>query len=130
MTELVFFAAVAALVGWLVRSGQRRRSAASAAGEAVAVPGLLKGPGQGARWRAGRLVIGAEPPLWRPSGGGQELALPADLRPAGTRPPTLREAIRFNPRARVVACESAEGPVLIAVLPEELEQVLGALERG
>lgn len=130
MTELVFFAAVAALVGWLVRSGQRRRSAAFAPGEVVAVPGLLKGPGRGARWRAGRLVIGAEPPVWRPSRGGQELALPADLRPTGTRPPTLREAVRFNPRARVVACESAEGPVLIAVLPEELEQVLGALERG
>ncbi|MFJ9825457.1 hypothetical protein ACIRSU_13970 [Streptomyces sp. NPDC101160] len=130
MIELIFLAAFAALVGWLVNRKQRRRSDAFAAGEVVAVPGLLKGPGQGARWRAGRLVIGAEPPVWRPSRGGPELALPADLRPAGTRPPTLREAIRFNPRARVVACESAAGPVLIAVLPEELERVLGALERG
>ncbi|MEU8620995.1 hypothetical protein [Streptomyces sp. NPDC048623] len=127
MTELLFFVPLAVLVGLLVRAGQRRRAAALADGGTAAVPVMFR---QGSRWRAGRLVIGAEPLVWRPFARAGEVVLPAELRVAGTRPPTVREAVRLNPRLRIVACESAGGPVLLAVLPEELERVLGALERG
>lgn len=127
MTELLFFLPLALLVAWLVRGGQRRRAAALADGGAAAVPVMLR---QGSRWRAGRLLIGAEPLVWRPFARGGEIVLPVGLRVVGTRPATVREAVRLNPRARIVACESADGPVLFAVLPEELEPVLGALERG
>ncbi|WP_370415057.1 hypothetical protein [Streptomyces fradiae] len=127
MTELLFFLPFVLLVGWLVRGGQRRRAAALADGGTAAVPVLLR---QGSRWRPGRLVIGARPLVWRPFARGGEVVLPAELRVTGTRRPTVREAVRLNPLARIVACESAAGPVLLAVMPEELEPVLGALERG
>ncbi|MCX2181661.1 hypothetical protein KV205_14135 [Streptomyces sp. SKN60] len=127
MTELLFFLPFVLLVGWLVRGGQRRRAAALADGGTAAVPVLFR---QGSRWRQGRLVIGAQPLVWRPFARGGEVVLPAELRVVGTRRPTVREAVRLNPLARIVACESAAGPVLLAVMPEELEPVLGALERG
>ncbi|MET8503604.1 hypothetical protein ABZV60_02985 [Streptomyces sp. NPDC004787] len=127
MTELLFFLPLALFLGWLVRAGQRRRAAALADGGVAAVPVMLR---QGARWRPGRLVVGAEPLVWRPFGRGAEVVLPAGPRVTGTRRPTLREAVRLNPRARIVTCGSDAGPLHLAVLPEELEAVLGALESG
>ncbi|MFG3111454.1 AbrB/MazE/SpoVT family DNA-binding domain-containing protein [Streptomyces tendae] len=129
MIELVLGAVAAALVGWLMRRKRQQRSTAIAAGEQTGVPCLLKWPAQGSRWRAGRVLIGAGPLVWKPSFGKQEAALPAGLRRTGMRSPSLREAVSLNPRSRIVECESSDGEVvLIAVVPEELDHVIKALE--
>ncbi|WP_399895316.1 hypothetical protein ACGH7X_39150 [Streptomyces sp. BBFR51] len=60
--------------------------------------------------------------------GKQEAALPADLCQAGVRSPSLGEAVAVNPGSRIVECESSDGEVLIAVMPEELHHVIKALE--
>ncbi|MGW4271483.1 hypothetical protein ACWEGQ_03780 [Streptomyces seoulensis] len=89
---------------------------------------MLKWSAQGSRWRAGRLLIGPGLLAWKPSFGKQEAVLPADLRQAGVRSPSLREAVAFNPGSRIVECGSSDGEVLIAVMPEELDHVIKALE--
>lgn len=91
---------------------------------------MLKWSAQGSRWRAGRLLIGAGSLVWKPSLGKRQAALPADLRQSGMRSPSLREAVAFNPRSRVVECESSDGKVMIAVMPEELDHVIKALENA
>lgn len=102
-----------------------------AAGEPAGVPCMLKWPARATRWRPGRLVTGGAGPLvWKPSWGKQEAALPAGLRRTGMRSPSLREAVALNPRSRIVECGSSDGEVLIAVMPEELEHVIKALESG
>ncbi|MFF2524236.1 hypothetical protein ACFVTW_19375, partial [Streptomyces liangshanensis] len=59
---------------------------------------------------------------------GQALALPADLRHTGTRPPSVREGLSVNPGSRILECESAtDGPLLIAVMPDEVAHVHHAL---
>ncbi|MEV8434933.1 hypothetical protein [Streptomyces chartreusis] len=58
----------------------------------------------------------------------QAVVLPADLVRAGVRSPSLREAVAVNPGSRIVACESSDGEVLIAVMPPELDHVIKALE--
>ncbi|MEU3689914.1 hypothetical protein [Streptomyces narbonensis] len=128
MIELAFFAAVAALVGWLMSRKRRQRSTAIAAGEAAGVPCMLKWPAHGSRWRAGRLLIGAGPPVWRASWGSRELALPTDLRRTGTRPPSAREGMSINPGCRILEYASSGGVVLVAVMPGELDLVAKALE--
>ncbi|MFE7431581.1 hypothetical protein ACFU78_01095 [Streptomyces tendae] len=130
MIELVLGAVAAVLVGWLMRRKRQQRSTAIAAGEQAGVPCMLKWPDQGSRWRAGRVLIGAGPLVWKPSFGKQKAALPAGLRRAGVRSPSLREAVSLNPRSRIVECESSDGEVLIAVMPEELDHVIKALESG
>ncbi|MFE1237289.1 AbrB/MazE/SpoVT family DNA-binding domain-containing protein [Streptomyces tendae] len=128
MIELVLGAVAAVLVGWLMRRKRQRRSTAIAAGEQAGVPCMLKWSAQGSRWRAGRVLIGAGPLVWKPSFGKQKAALPAGLRRAGVRSPSLREAVSLNPRSRIVECESSDGEVLIAVMPEELDHVIKVLE--
>ncbi|MFI8964916.1 hypothetical protein ACIGO8_22695 [Streptomyces sp. NPDC053493] len=128
MIELVVGVVAVALVGWLMRRKRQQRSNVTAAGETAGVPCMLKWSAQGSRWRAGRLLIGADPLTWKSSFGRQEAVLPADLRQADLRSPSLREAMAFNPRSHVVECESSEGEVLIAVMPEELDRVIKALE--
>ncbi|MEU6106617.1 hypothetical protein ABZ841_38960, partial [Streptomyces flaveolus] len=77
MIELVLYAGVAALVGWLVQRRRQRRSAVLAAGGVAGVPCMLKWPAQGARWNAGRLRVGDGAPLvFTPSLGRQEAVLP------------------------------------------------------
>ncbi|WP_405896206.1 hypothetical protein OG242_00415 [Streptomyces sp. NBC_00727] len=44
------------------------------------------------------------------------------------RAPSWREALAFNARSRIVKCESPDGEILIAVMPDELNHVLKALE--
>lgn len=100
-----------------------------AAGEPAAVPCMLKCPAQGSRWRAGRLLIdGSGPLVWRGFSGKQESALSVDLHHTGTRSPSFLEAVVINPRSRIVECGSADGKVLIAVMPEELHHVIEALK--
>ncbi|MEU2241311.1 hypothetical protein ABZ572_18130 [Streptomyces sp. NPDC018338] len=128
MIELAFLAALAALVGWLVNRKRQQRSTAIAAGEVAGVPCMLKWAAQGSRWRAGRLLIGAGPPAWKPSRGKAEVTLPADLRRTGTRSPSVREGMSINPGSRIVECASSGEAVLIAVMPEDLDHVIKALE--
>ncbi|CAM5233504.1 hypothetical protein STENM36S_07537 [Streptomyces tendae] len=74
----------------------------------------------------------------RPSGMGWEprtragagVSLPEGLRKVGVRSPSWREALRINGGSRIVECHSAEGALLVAVLPDELHHVLTALNRG
>lgn len=89
---------------------------------------MLKWSVHGSRWRAGRLLIGPGALVWKPSFGKQEGALPAGLRRTGMRAPSWREALAFNARSRIVKCESPDGEILIAVMPDELNHVLKALE--
>ncbi|MEU9731423.1 hypothetical protein [Streptomyces sp. NPDC048002] len=89
---------------------------------------MLKWSAQGSRWKAGRLQVGAGPLTWKASFGRQAAALPTDLRRTGVRPPSVREAMGVNPGARIVECESHDGVVLIAVMPEDLRHVIDALE--
>ncbi|MET9254703.1 hypothetical protein [Streptomyces sp. NPDC003717] len=56
--------------------------------------------------------------------------MPAGLHQVGLRRPSLREAVRLNPGARIVECGSAEGAVLIALMPHDLDHLLGALSRA
>ncbi|MEU7070267.1 hypothetical protein AB0B30_18395 [Streptomyces narbonensis] len=128
MLEIAILAAVAALVGWLMNRKRRQRSAAVAAGETAGVPCMLKWSAHGSRWRAGRLLIGAGPPVWKASWGGRELALPTDLRRTGTRAPSTREGMSINPGSRILEYASSAGVVLIAVMPDELDLVGKALE--
>ncbi|WP_435973315.1 hypothetical protein [Streptomyces sp. Qhu_M48] len=121
-------AGAAALVGRLMNRKRRQRSDALAAGEVAGVPCMLKWSAQGSRWRPGRLLIGAGPPVWKASWGRREAALPADLRRTGTRSPSVREGISINPGSRIVEYASSGGTVLIAVMPDEVDQVVKALE--
>lgn len=102
-------AVAAALAGWLMRHKRQQRSTAIAAGEPTGVPCMLKWSAQGSRWKAGRLLIGAGPPVWKPSFGKPEAVLPTDLRQDAVRSPSLREAVAVNPGSRIVECESSGG---------------------
>ncbi|MER8042533.1 hypothetical protein [Streptomyces sp. NPDC094032] len=132
MIELVVLVAVVVLVGWLVVRKQKQRSAAIASGEEAGVPCMLKWPAQGARWKAGRLLIGGGSGgslVWQPSSGKQEVPLPTDLRRTGLRPPTMREGMTINPSSRIVECQSSsDGDILIAVMPLDLPHLTNALE--
>ncbi|MFI6423134.1 hypothetical protein ACIBG6_37820 [Streptomyces sp. NPDC050842] len=127
MIELMIGVVAAALVGWLMRRKQQQRSTAIAAGEPTGVPCMLKWSAQGSRWRPGRLLIATGSLVWKPSFGKQQAVLPADLRQAGMRSPSLREAVAVNPGSRIVECDSSDGEVLIAVMPPELDHVIKAL---
>ena len=112
-----------------MRRKRRQRSDAVAAGEPAGVPCMLKWAAQGARWRAGRLLVpGAGPLVWTPSLRKSETELPAGLRRAEVRAPSVREALAINPGSRIVRCESSDGEVLIAVMPDDLATVIAALE--
>lgn len=129
MIDIVLSVGAAVLVGWLVRRKRRRRADAVAGGESVGVPCMVRWPGRRARWKAGRLVVGGVGPLvWKPAFGSREVALPGGLRRAGVRTPSLREAVSINPGSRIVRCVSSDGEILIAVMPEDLDRVIKALE--
>jgi hypothetical protein len=89
---------------------------------------MVKWAGLGSRWKVGRLLLTGADPLLRTSfPGRREVALPPGLRRTGVRAPSVREGLTINPRSRIVECRSAEGEVLIAVMPEDLEQVTEAV---
>ncbi|QNP66369.1 hypothetical protein [Streptomyces genisteinicus] len=127
MTELVLTAVVLALAVWMLSKQLRQRSAGVAVTTPTGVPCMLKAPGRRGGFRPGRLAVGAGPLVWKPSLGGRDVALPADLAHTATRPAGPEEAKGVSPRARIVECASADGTWLIAVLPEELEHVIGAV---
>lgn len=127
MIELVLTAVVLALAVWMLSKQLRQRSAGTTAEKPTGVPCMLASGKGRPRFRPGRLVVGSEPLTWKPSLGGRDVVLPADLAHTATRPVTVREAVGVNPRARIVECASTDGAWLIAVLPEELEHVLGAV---
>lgn len=126
--DFVLLAPLAVFVGWFIRRKQRHRSAQAAAGAPVGIPCMLKRLSHSSRWRAGRLVINEEPLAWHASAGKQKAMLPGDLRRTAVRSPSLREWVSINPRSRIVEYESSDGDLLIAVLPEELGNVISALE--
>ncbi|MCB5164188.1 hypothetical protein LG634_04970 [Streptomyces bambusae] len=115
------------MTGFLRRSlGRPAAQAAPAAPPGVHC--MLRRTALARRWRPGRLLTGAVPLGWAPSfGRGSLQTLPADLRRTGVRGPTVREGMSVNPGSRIVECGSAEGPVLIAVMPGDLAAVLAAV---
>lgn len=69
---------------------------------------------------------------WEPrTKAGAAVSLPDGLRRVSVRSPSLREAVRINGGSRIVECTSPEGPLLVAVMPNELDQGGGSalLER-
>ncbi|MFB9434607.1 hypothetical protein [Streptomyces showdoensis] len=128
MIEVVVGMAGAALVGWLIHRKQQQRSSAIASGQQAGVHCMLKFAERGSRWKAGRLLIGAGPLVWKPSFGRKETALPADLRQAELRSPSMREGMSINPASRIVECESSDGKISIAVMPPDLDHVIKALK--
>ncbi|MFC9063853.1 hypothetical protein N0X72_19860 [Streptomyces carpaticus] len=131
MIGIVMGLIAAGVTAWLFRRRVARRAEAAAQGDVIRVPCLLMHPGRPGRWLRGRLLIGPGTVEWKGSTrAGAALALPAGLRQVGMRSPSLREAMKLNGGARIVECASAEGAVLIAVLPNELGHVLGALTRA
>ncbi|MFD0213846.1 hypothetical protein ACFVH9_33355 [Streptomyces hirsutus] len=128
MIELAGMAAAAALTAWLMRRKVRQRADNAAQGSAIRVPCLIKHPSHDARWLRGRMLTTPTAVVWEPrTKAGAGVALPADLRPVGVRSPSRREAWRINGRSGIVECGSAEGTVLVAVMPNELDHVLTAL---
>lgn len=68
---------------------------------------------------------------WEPrTKAGATVSLPGELRQVGVRSPSWREAVRINGGSRIVECASAEGTLLVAVMPNELGHVLTALRRN
>ncbi|UYQ65683.1 DUF2550 domain-containing protein [Streptomyces peucetius] len=128
MVELVLLGALASLIGWLVHRKQRQRSSGVAAGDEAGIGCMLKGGPAGARWRPGRLFVASGPLTWKASWGGRTVALPAGLRRTGLRPPSTREALGLNPRSRIVECEAGDEVILIAVMPQELDPVVKAVD--
>ncbi|MGW7358568.1 hypothetical protein ACWGI0_18545 [Streptomyces sp. NPDC054802] len=128
MVELVLLGALASLIGWLVHRKQRQRSSAPAPADEAGIACMIKGGPGGTRWRPGRLLVGAGPLAWKASWGGRTVVLPAGLRRTGLRPPSMREAMGLNPRSRIIECEAGGETVLIAVMPEELDPVVKALD--
>lgn len=111
-----------------MRRKRQQRAATLAAGKSAGVPCMIKWSAQGSRWRAGRLLIGADPLVWKPSFGKQAVVLPADLCQTAVRSPSLREAVTINPGSRIVECDSSDGEILIAVMPPEVDHVIKALK--
>ncbi|MCO4696015.1 hypothetical protein LRR80_02072 [Streptomyces sp. RO-S4] len=120
-----------ALTAWLVRGTIRRRDGRAARGEVIEVPCVLRHPAREQRWLRGRMAVGPSTFAWTPrTRAGAKLDPPTALRQVGTRKPTWREgALRVNPRATIVVCESSVGAVEIAVMPHDVGHVLLALGR-
>ncbi|WP_234323049.1 hypothetical protein [Streptomyces bikiniensis] len=129
MIGIPMLLAAAALATWLVRRKARQRVEAAGRGDGIGVPCMLRHPAREGRWLRGRMLVGPSGTTWAPSTrAGAAVSLPAELRRTGLRAPSLREAITINGGSRIVECASPEGTVLIAVMPYEVEHVLGALD--
>ncbi|MFJ3196773.1 hypothetical protein ACIPJQ_29595 [Streptomyces griseoviridis] len=128
MIELVVFLAVAGLTAWLTRRRVSQRADSAAQGDVIEVPCLLQHPSLEGRWLRGRLLTGIAGTDWKPrTRAGAAVSLPDGLRQVGVRSPSWREAVKLNGGARIVECTSAEGALLVAVMPNELDHVLSAL---
>ncbi|WP_257134696.1 hypothetical protein [Streptomyces sp. ms115] len=128
MIELVGALAAAGLTAWLFRRKVKQRSDSAAQGMAIKVPCLLRHPSLEGRWLRGWLLTGPAVRGWEPrTEAGAAVSLPDDVRAVSVRSPSWREAMRINGGSRIVECVSAEGPLLVAVMPNELDHVLTAL---
>ncbi|GAA2324609.1 hypothetical protein OKJ48_01115 [Streptomyces kunmingensis] len=128
MIELVLTVAAAGLMAWLMGRRAKQRAVSAAQGHVIKVPCLLRHPSLEGRWLRGRLVIGASGMTWEArTRAGTAVSLPDGLRQVGVRSPSLREAVKINGGSRVVECTSAEGDLLVAVMPNELDHVLAGL---
>lgn len=126
--ELVVVLAAGGLTTWLLRRKVRQRADSAAEGDVIKVPCLLRHPSQEGRWLRGRLLVGPSGAGWEPrTRAGAAVSLPEGLRQVGMRSPSWREAMKINGGCRIVECSSPEGPVLVAVMPNELGHVLTAL---
>ncbi|MCX4681907.1 hypothetical protein OG413_42670 [Streptomyces sp. NBC_01433] len=128
MIELVVALAAAGLTAWLVRRKLEQRADSAAQGNVIKVPCLLRHPSIEGRWLRGRLLIGPSGMAWEPrTKAGAAVSLPDGLRRVSVRSPSLREAVKINGGSRIVECASPEGALLVAVMPNELDHVLTAL---
>jgi hypothetical protein len=127
--ELVVDLAAAGLTAWLFRRGVRQRADSAAQGDVIRIPCLLRHPSHEGRWLRGRLLVGPSGTAWEPrTKAGAAVSLPDGLRQVGVRSPSWREAMKINGGSRIVECDSPEGAVLVAVMPDELDHVLTALK--
>ncbi|WP_329101955.1 hypothetical protein [Streptomyces sp. NBC_01439] len=128
MIELVLPLAAAGLTVWLFRRKVQQRADSAAQGNVIKVPCLLRHPSLEGRWLRGRLLIGPSLLAWEPrTKAGAAVSLPEGLRRVSVRSPSLREAMKINAGCRIVECTSPEGALLVAVMPNELDHVLTAL---
>jgi hypothetical protein len=130
--DLLMFAMVGGLTGWLVRCRQRRRAVNFAVGGQVKVPCSIKTLSQrGFRWKHGHALIGEGSVTWEASVGRNDtVVLFADHSQARVRKPSVREMWWVNPNCKILTCGTRTGPVLVAVLANELDLVLTALNAG
>ncbi|NUW04642.1 hypothetical protein G6W50_33790 [Streptomyces sp. CAI 127] len=125
---LVGALAAAGLTAWLFRRKVKQRADSAAQGKVIKVPCLLRHPWLEGRWLRGRLLTGPAVRGWEPrTKAGATVSLPDDVRAVSVRSPSWREALRINGRSRIVECASAEGTLLVVVMPNELDHVLTAL---
>lgn len=128
MIELVVALAAAALTAWLFRRKVKQRADSAAQGNVIKVPCLLRHPSLEGRWLRGRLLIDPSGMAWEPrTKAGAAVSLPEGLRRVSVRSPSLREAVKINGGSRIVECTSPEGTLLVAVMPNELDHIITAL---
>ncbi|MFJ2738494.1 hypothetical protein ACIO3O_02390 [Streptomyces sp. NPDC087440] len=128
MIELAVVLAAAGLTAWLFRRKVKQRADSAAQGNAIKVPCLLRHPSLEGRWLRGRLLIGPSGMVWEPrTKAGAAVSLPKGLRRVSVRSPSLREAVKINGGSRIVECTSPEGALFVAMMPNELDHVITAL---
>lgn len=126
--QIVVVLVAAGLTAWLLRRKVKQRAESAAQGNMIKVPCLLRHPSLEGRWLRGRLLTGPSGMAWEPrTKAGAAVSLPDGLRQVSVRSPSLREAMKINGGSRIVECTSPEGALLVAVMPNELDHVLTAL---
>ncbi|WP_346346101.1 hypothetical protein [Streptomyces sp. SID5789] len=131
MIELVVALAAAGVTAWVFRRRVKQRADSAAQGDVIKIPCLLRHPSVEGRWLRGRLVTGPSGTAWEPrTKAGAAVSLPEGLRQVGVRSPSWREALKINGGSRIVECSSLEGALLVAVMPNELDYVLTALNNS
>ena len=129
--ELVVVLAAAGLTAWWFRRRVKQRANSAAQGNVIKIPCLLRHPALEGRWLRGRLLVGPSGMGWEPrTKAGAAVSLPEGLRQVSLRSPSWRESMKINGRSRIVECSSPEGALLVAVMPNELDHVLTALNSG
>jgi hypothetical protein len=126
--ELVVVLAAAGLTTWLFRRRAKQRADSAAQGNEIRIPCLLRHPSLEGQWLRGRLLVAPSGVGWEPrTKAGAAVSLPEGLRQVSVRSPSWREAVKINGGSRIIECSSPEGALLVAVMPDELDHVLTAL---
>lgn len=105
---------------------KRQKDTGSAAPGVVRFSCMLKVTARTPQWLRGHLFINSasQELSWHPSPNRQDgFSLPPGLKKSGVRRPSMREAMRISPLARIVEFRSDEGDVPLAVLPDDLESL-------